>query len=499
MSAVLPTDTPPEDHHAVAERPPSAEVHPIGLAIAVGVGVAVWLVPTPEGLQSNAWHLLAIFLATIVGIIIKAAPMGALSVVAIALCAGTQVLAPGEPGESMSLALSGFSNSTIWLIVSAFFVSRAVITSGLGTRMALCFVRLFGKSTLGLAYGLGLTDLALSPFIPSNTARAGGIVYPITKSICLSSGSDPNDPSTFRRIGSYLALTGYNMNLAVSVVFFTGAAPNAMAAKFAANDNVSITWGGWFLAAAVPAMVGVLLVPLVVYAMNKPELTKTPEAPAAAARDLAALGPMRRSEWVTLGVFLLMIVLWIFGGRLVSATAVAFLGLGILLLTSALTWKDMKSEKAAWDTLVWFSALVMMGTQLNELGFVGWFGDNVGSWVEGLNMGTLGTFALLTILYALAHYMFASGTAHTAAMFTVFFSVGLALGLPGVPLAVFLGAIPTIFGCLTHYGNGPAPIYYGSGYVDLGLWWKVGGVLGALYVLIWLCIGIPWWMLLGLW
>lgn len=482
-----------------APQKPASEISAKGLLATAVVGLVIWFIPTPSGLEPNAWHLFAIFVATIVGIIIKAAPMGALSVAAIALCATTQVLSPGNPDKSMSLALSGFANSTIWLIVSAFFVSRAVISSGLGTRMALQFVRIFGRSTLGLAYGLGLTDLALSPFIPSNTARAGGIVYPITKSICLKSGSHPEDPSTYRNIGSYLALTGYNMNLAVSVVFFTGAAPNAMAAKFAANEGVEISWTGWFLAAAVPALVAVALVPLVVYVMDKPRLTKTPEAPKAAAAELKELGPMCRSEWITLGVFLLMIVLWIFGGDFISSTAVAFLGLAILLLTGTLTWKAMKSERAAWDTLVWFAALVMMGTQLGELGFVGWFGDNVGSWVEGLGFGTLGTFVLLTLLYAVAHYMFASGTAHAAAMFAVFFGVGLSLGLPGVPLAVFLGAIPTIFGCLTHYGNGPAPIYFGTGYVELGLWWRVGLVLGLMYALIWVAIGIPWWVALGLW
>ncbi len=184
---------------------------------------------------------------------------------------------------------------------------------------------------------------------------------------------------------------------------------------------------------------------------------------------------------------------------MVSATAVAFLGLGILLLTETLTWKAMKTERAAWDTLVWFAALVMMGTQLHELGFVGWFGDNVGSWVQGLGLGTIGTFVLLTMLYAVAHYMFASGTAHTAAMFAVFFSVGLALGLPGVPLAVFLGAIPTIFGCLTHYGNGPAPIYFGSGFVDLIKWWRIGLILGVMHAAIWILIGIPWWIVIGVW
>lgn len=195
----------------------------------------------------------------------------------------------------------------------------------------------------------------------------------------------------------------------------------------------------------------------------------------------------------------MMIALWIFGASFINATAVAFVGLAILLLLGPLTWSDMKTEKAAWDTLVWFAALVMMGTYLNELGFVGWFGNHVGSWMSGLGISETMAFLLLAAVYALSHYMFASGTAHAASMFAVFLGVGLALNLPAVPLVVFLGAIPTIFGCLTHYGNGPAPIYYGSGYVELGTWWKVGLVLGLMHMLVWSVAGVAWWHILGVW
>lgn len=477
----------------------SGEVRLIPLLVSVVIGVVIWLIPAPAGLPENAWQLLAIFVATIVGIIAKAAPMGALSIVAIALCGATTVLAPGDPGESVEKALSGFGNGTIWLIVSAFFVARAVIQSGLGARMAMMFVSVFGRSTLGLAYGLGLTDLALSPFIPSNTARAGGIIYPITKSICETSGSHTEDPSTHKKLGSYLALTGYNMNLAVSVVFFTGAAPNAMGAKLAQSQGVTVTWGGWLMAAGVPALVGVVLVPLIIYWLNPPEIRHTPDAPKQAREALGKMGRVTACEWITLGVFFLMIGLWIFGGTFINSTTVALVGLAILLLTGALTWEDMKSEKSAWDTLVWFAALVMMGTQLNETGFVGWFGELVGTKLETMGLSTLVAFIALMAVYAVCHYMFASGTAHAASMFAVFLGVGLAIGLPAVPLAVFLSAIPTMMGCLTHYGNGPAPIYYGSGYVQLGTWWKVGAVIGVVQLVIWCAIGIPWWHVIGVW
>lgn len=348
----------------------------------------------------------------------------------------------------------------------------------------------------GAVYGLGLADLVTSPAIPSNTARSG-YIYPVMKAIAESAGSRTEDPSTHRRIGAYLALCCYNLNLAVSVIFFTGAAPNAMSAQLAREVGVSVTWGGWLLAAIVPGIVGVILVPLVLYVIYPPEVKRTPEAPRIAAEELRRLGRVTRNERITLVVFVLMIALWMFGSSLMSPTTVALVGLGILLLTGALTWEQMKAERAAWDTLTWFAALVMMGSYLNSLGFIGWFGDLVGGSMGG--MSTFVAFAALTGVYAVSHYMFASGTAHTASMFAVFLGVGLALGLPGVPLVVFLGAIPTLMGCLTHYGNGPAPLYFGAGYVELGAWWRHGLVLGVMFMAIWLVLGPIWWSLIGVW
>lgn len=465
-------------------------------AVALGVGLVLWFLPTPAGMEDNAWGLFAIFVATIVAIIAKAAPMGALSIVAMATCAATQVLAPGEPGEAISNALSGFANPVIWLIVSAFFAARAVIHSGLGARLAYAFVRVFGRSTIGLAYGLGFADFVTSPAIPSNTARSG-YIYPVMKAIAQTAGSRAEDPSTHRRIGAYLALACYNLNLAVSVIFFTGAAPNAMSAELARDAGVTVTWGGWLLASIVPGLIGVILVPIVLYLIYPPELKKTPEAPRLAAEQLRKLGPVTRHEWITLAVFVLMIGLWMFGSALMSPTTVALVGLSVLLLTGALTWEQMKAERTAWDTLTWFAALVMMGSYLNTLGFIGWFGDLVGDQMGGMSMFV--AFAALTGVYAMSHYMFASGTAHAASMFAVFLGVGLALGLPAVPLVVFLGAIPTLMGCLTHYGNGPAPLYFGAGYVELGAWWRHGLVLGVMFMVIWLAIGPIWWNLIGIW
>ncbi|RWY53760.1 anion permease [Mucilaginibacter gilvus] len=474
------------------------EINLKSFAITLVVGLVIWFIPAPEGVKSNAWHLLAIFVATIVGIILKAAPMGTMAMLGITLCAATQVLAPGKPIDAIKNALSGFGNSTIWLIGLAFFIARGFIKTGLGNRLAYNFIKLFGKSTLGLAYGLNTADLILAPAIPSNTARAGGVIFPIMKSIAVNMGSEPEKPETHRKIGAFLTLSSYNANMITSVMFLTATASNPMAQKFAHDLGVDITWGSWAMAAAIPGLVCFMLVPLFLYKFYPPELKQTKEAPAMAAAKLKEMGKITLQEWLMVATFIILLVLWIFGNLMsIDATTGALIGLCVLLLCGVLTWEDVKSEKGAWDTIVWFSALVMMGSYLNSLGLIGWFGHLVGGSMKQFSWQL--AFPLIILVYSYCHYMFASATAQVAAMYSVFLAVGIAVGIPGPMLAIFLGACPTLMGSLTHYGHGPAPIFFGSTYVDMKDWWKQGFFMSVLFLLVWFLVGGLWWKVIGLW
>jgi divalent anion:Na+ symporter, DASS family len=436
-------------------------------------------------------HLLAIFVTTILGIILKPLPMGAVAMIGIAVTALSGTL-------SISDAMSGFSDVVVWLIVLAFFISRGFIKTGLGARVAYAFMALLGRRTLGLSYGLAATDLALSPAIPSNTARAGGIVMPIMASLARVYGSSPGD-GTARRMGSFLTLAAYQVNCITSAMFLTAMAANPLAQKLAGDLKVTLTWGGWALAALVPGLVALLVVPYLIYRIHRPEVTDTPEAVEIARGHLRDLGPVKRQEWTMLGVFLLLLVLWIFAGPLgdLNPTTSALIGLAVLLLSGVLGWEDIKQETGAWDTLVWFAALVMMAGFLNRLGLIPWFSRAVGGLVAG--QGWIVAFLVLALVYFYSHYFFASNTAHVASMYAAFLGVSVMAGAPPVLAALVLAFFSNLFAGMTHYGAGPAPVLFGAGYVEVGTWWRVGLLVSLLNIVIWVGIGGLWWKVLGLW
>ncbi len=466
------------------------------VAITFLVALILWFIPIPKGVRPEAWHLFAIFSATILGIILKAAPMGTMCMMAIAFTALTQVLAPEDAGKSITKALTGFGDKVIWLIGISFFIARGFIKTGLGNRIAFLFIRVFGKSSLGLAYGLGLADVCLAPAIPSNTARGGGIIYPIMKSMAISFDSVPDKPETHRKLGSYLTLNSYYMNLIASSMFLTGTASNPMCQKFAANLGIDITWMSWAIAGFIPGIVAFFVVPLVLYKLYPPELKKTGDAPKMAAQKLKEMGPISRNEWLMLLAFFILLALWIFGGSFsIDATTTAFIGLTLLLLTSVLTWEDVKAEKGAWDTIVWFAVLVMMASSLNELGFIGWFSDLIKVQIGDLSWQI--AFPVIILVYFFSHYIFASATAHVAAMYAALLGVGVSLGIPPMLLAMMLGFLGSIYGVLTHYGHGPAPVFFGSGYVDLKSWWLRGLEIGIVLLVIYMGVGGLWMKVIG--
>lgn len=471
------------------ERASLAKVSYSKLLIALIAGAVVWFIPSPEAVSVQGWQLFAIFIGTIVGCVINALPIGAMSLVGLTVVMVFKVL-------PMGTALSGFTNSTVWLIVMAFFLSRGFIKTGLGNRIAYILVQRFGKKTLGLMYALIGVDLIIAPATPSNTARGGGILFPIVRSLSETFGSFPEEGSR-RKIGSFLMFTMWHGNLITSTIFLTAAAPNPLAQELATAFGVEFSWLGYFLAASVPGLIALVVIPFVIFKLYPPEIKETPNAPEWAQGELDKIGPMTMAEKVMAIVFISALVLWVLGSVIgLSATITAFIAVSLLLITGVLTWADIKADGGAWDTLVWFAVLVMMATQLNELGLIPWLSEIIGGLVGGFPWQV--TIVILYIAYHYLHYLFASSTAHVSALFPAFLGIAIAAGVPPLFATLMLIFSTNTMVSTTHYANGPAPVFFGAGYVKQNEWWANNAILAIIYFVIFIGIGGVWLNLIGM-
>jgi len=478
-------------------------------AITTLVLVVLLLVPAPDGLTAKAWALTAIFLTTIVAIILKVMPIGVMALMAVMVVALSQVTATSSKG-AIADALASYANPLIWLIVAAVLISRGLTKTGLGRRIGLNFIALLGRRTVGIGYGLAACELILAPFTPSNTARGGGIVHPIMRSIAGAFDSDP-EKKTEGKVGTYLALVNYHANPITSAMFITATAPNPLVVDYIAkvtNQGLHLSWGAWALAMLVPGLLCLALMPLVIYLLSPPELKQTPDAVTFARAELRAMGPLSARERVMVGTFAMLLVLWadvpakVLGPAFsLDPTVVALLGLFVLLITGTLDWNDVLGERSAWDTLIWFGALIMLAGELNQAGVIAWFAKGLQQSIESSGMGWPAAGSVLVLVFLFSHYFFASTTAHISAMMLAFLTVGAhmvpAPYLP--PFLLMMAAASAIMMTLTHYATGTSPIIFGSGYVGTGRWWLVGLAMAVLELLVFATAGLAWWKVLGYW
>ena len=471
-------------------------------AAPVATAIILALLPVPSGLAPHAWYYFSIFVGVIVGLILEPLPGAAIAVIGITaitvlgrfvLFSPQELSQPGfrPPSAALAWGLSGYSNSTVWLILGAFILALGYNKTGLGHRLALLIIKKMGKKTLLLGYGIGLADMILAPFIPSPTARSGGIIYPIANDLALDYESKPNDSSS-RRVGSYLMWVAITATSLTSSLFLTAGSFNLLAAGFVEKlVHIELRWTDWFITAA-PAIIPLLiLLPVLTYWLYPPEVKRNGEVSDWAAAQLKKIGPLTRGEMTLAAVVLLSLVLWVAGSAYVAAATVASIAIILLLITGVLTWNDIAEHKRAWTTFVWLGALIALCDGLNRVGFVKWFATIVATHMRGFSPHL--AMVVLLALFFVAHYLFASLDAYTTALLPVILLTGAAI--PGVPvkeLALLLCLELGIMGVITPFASAANPIYANSGYLPPKDYWRLGTIFGAIFLTLFLCIAVPW-------
>ncbi|KAF4655925.1 hypothetical protein FOZ61_007280 [Perkinsus olseni] len=453
--------------------------------------LALWWA-NPSDLSPHTWQVFVTFLVTIIGAVTEPIPMSGICLVALGFCTLTNILTTAQ-------ILSGFGNDTVWLIVFACFIASGFVTTGLGKRLCFIILKYIGSTTLGLAYAFCICEFILAMAIPSSTARGAGILLPILEPL-LKEGFQ-SDPAlgTEKSIGMYMIMVEIVANTTSSVCWLTGGAWNAMMANFMEAVGVKINWGQWAYSMAPVGVLPLIYAPIILYFLFPPQIKKTPQAKKLANEKLNEMGRISAFEIVMLGVFALIIILWIVSSSVDSVpyttTGVAMLGLSVLLMTGILDVKrDIVNNSGAWDLFLWFGVLLMLATELKETGFFEWFAEKI----DLSSVAAYGSVWICTAIFYVSQYLFASITAHVSAMFPVFLQIMQAAGVP-MELGCRALAYTTLSGHLTHYTSSTNPPFFNLGYVPLKLWWFQGVIVMVVNIVVMNTVCWGYWWLLGFW
>ena len=461
------------------------------LLFVAAVIAVTWNLPTPAGLETDTWHLVALYLGLLFGLVTKPFSEPVITLI---------ILGIMSLFVKLNVLLSGFGNSMTWFIAVVTIICTAFVKTGLGKRIAYNLLLRAGNNPLGLGYIMVLTDLVLSPATGSNSARTT-IIYPIFQNIAESVNSTPEKEP--RKLGAYLTTLMYTSSQGTSALFLTGMATNAITVSLLSEMlGITLSWGTWILATIVPGGLFLALAPLVIYKIYPPTLKSLDGIKPIAKKGLEELGPITRAEKSLAVLFVLAILGWMFGANLpfvmLGMQGVGFLFLALVLLFGVLDWNDVIGAKGAWSIFVWYGAFYGVAAALASAGFYTWLADVMGGMLNLADVGGMTVTAVLLFVSLAVRYFFVSNSAFVASFYPVLFAIAATTQADLMVVALLLAVFASYGALLTHYGNGAGLITFASGYVPQGEFWKVGTAMVVLALVVYLLVGLPYWKLIGL-
>ena len=453
------------------------------------------IIPAPAGLPQDGWYFLAVFFATLLALILETFPPALTGLIGVLVATVLMLVpasagVPATPSSSIGWALSSFSNRVVWLVFGALVYALGYEKSGLSKRLALILIKFFGRNTLGLGYAVAFADLSLAPFMSCVTSRSAGTIYPILTKI--PSLFEKESPQAGAYVGRYIMWTAIATTCVTSSMFLTGLAPNALSLSIAENlASVHISWFDWWLAFLPAGLLLFFSVPLISYFLYSPKIKSSQLVADWARNELTSLGPMRKNEWIMLGLISFVILAVIFGGKYFTSTTIALSITILMVLFKVISFDDILSNKKAWNILIWFACLITLATGLKKTGVSIWFSYLLTDVFQGYSTQNL--IILLTLSYFVLHYLFASVAAHTTALLPIFITIGLSIpGANMYVLSLMLALSLGLMGIISPYATGPSPIYYNSGYIKRRDYWWLGLSFGTIYILTHLLVSYNW-------
>lgn len=464
----------------------------VKLLIVAAVIVGIWIMPAPAGLEAETWHIVALYLGLLAGLVLKPFVEPVITLIVIGIVAMFM---------DTSILLKGYGNNMAWFIAMVTIVCTAFVKTGLGKRIAYNLLMRAGKSTLGLGYILVFTDLILSPATGSNSSRTS-IIYPIFQNIAEGTGSKPDDNP--RKLGAYLTILMYTSSQGTSALFLTGMATNAITVSLLTEMlGINLTWGTWFAASIVPIGLFLLLAPLVIYKVYPPELKSLDHIKPLAEQGLKDLGAVSSSEKKLFVLFILAVLGWMFGPKLpvvnLSMQVVGFVFLALVLLTDVLDWNDVMAAKGAWSIFIWYGAFYGIASALSSAGFYTWLAEMLGNVVDLSRTNGMLVTVILVLISLAVRYFFVSNSAFVASFYPVLFTLAANTQANLMVVGLLLAFCSPIGALLTHYGNGAGLVTFASDYVPQKDFWRVGTVMVGMALVIFFVIGMPYWKVIGLW
>ncbi len=453
------------------------EIKIFRLVAIVVIATLAWMFLKPvAGLSDKALHMIIIFVATMTGVMLEVCSTVAFLLMSMLIANLTGTIEVKE-------GFCGFSNIVPWLLFLVLSLATAITKTSLGMRLAYIFMKFFGKGINGLSYSIILTELFVAPVLPSNTARAASIGYPLVTSLSKYISANVKNV-TEKSIGSYLSVLYSSSNAVCSSLFLTAMISNAIIVEVMRENNIHMTWLTWTKFAILPGIIILAVIPFIVRIFCSPKTRDLGDIQAKAKTNYETLGELSKHEKCIIATFGIMLIMWILAETIhIPVLVTTLLGLCVFYSLGIVNIKDILSSHGTFNAVITLSIIISYVNCLTAFGAIDWFNKVVTDMIGGFP--PLMSFLILSIIYFFAHYFFTGEGSRIIALYSSFLSIGMSLGIDKMSVSMTLAVFSSMSSILTHYSGPVAILMFSTGYVSPKKWLANGTTLALVIMCIW--------------
>ncbi len=464
------------------------------LVIALLLGLALMVLPTPPGLDQEAKTVLVISIVAVVLFISEPVPLPA---VAFMIVISQVLMIDGL--DSKKVAQSLMSDSVLF-IMGSLMLAVAIVKQNLDKRMAYLIVRMTGTKTLNVSIGIALVSGLMASVIGEHTVAA--MMLPVAI-ILITLTSD--NPAKVKGLAAVLLFSiAYGCSIA-GIGTPSGGARNAIMIGYwkefffdptnPETRKFLVSYVDWIKACYPIFLAQLPFVIAILFFTFKPEYKKLDRAVVKLRTLVEAEGKMKSSDWVAIIVFVLTLLGWIFFSSQIGLGIIALLGAVTYMVLGLVRWEDLNSG-VNWGVVWLYAAAISLGIEMKDSGAALWVADSFVSILpKGMDSG-VGLYASVSALTTLVTNTMSNGAA-VAVLGPI--SLNMATAAGESPLALgFITSISSAFAYLTVIGTPACTIVYASGYLKTTDFLKVGIKMVIMSTLVLMLFASVYWPAIGI-
>ena len=443
------------------------------------IGLILILLPHPQGLSEQAYTSIVILITALILIIKEPIPLPAIAIYILL----AQIYGGIDSADGIAKA---FMNDAVFFIMGSLMLAVVIIRQGWDSRIALGILKITGNKTSNIVFGFLSISAILSSFIGEHTVAA--IMLPIGMTLIRFTSSD------FEKVKNLAAAILFSITygcLIGSAGTPSGGGRNVIMINYFNQSGLSISYFEWMIKIYPFVIIQIPIVAWIIINTFKPEYKILDSSIRKLVIKVAKSRSMTGRNTVTVIIFILVFLGWIFFSERFGLGTIALTGVFLYILGGFVRWNDL-SRHTHWGVIILFGATISLGTSIRSTGAALWLADQV-IMLFGSMMDTFPFFSdLIVIMITAAMTNILSSSATVAVLGPITMNL-----IPDMMHIGLVTAVSSAFGYFTAVAAPACTIVYSSGMIKASDFVKLGARIGLVSILLLMIYINTYWLIIN--